>query len=121
MGVDGTIEIRGLRCRGRQGVTDEERAVDHGYLVDVAVRTDIDRAIAADDVSAATDISALASAVRAAVAARPRALVERITYDVARALLDGFPELHEARVKVTKPQPDGLGADAESVELTLHR
>ncbi len=121
MRVDGTIEIRGLRCRGRQGVTAEERSVEHVYLVDVAIRADLSRAIAADDVGAAADITAIAAVVRDAVGARPRALVERITHDVARALLDAFPEIEEARVTVTKPDPDGLDADAEAVELVLRR
>lgn len=119
--MDGVIEIHGLRCRGRQGVTEMERATLHEYLVDVAIRTDIGRAIAADDVSQATDISAIAATVRSALAERPRALVERITHDVARALLDAFPAVSEARVRVTKPRPEGLDADGEAVELVLRR
>lgn len=119
--TEGVIEIRGLRCRGRQGVTEAERAVEHDYLVDVWVRTDIARAIAADDVAAATDISAVAKTVRASVSERPRALVERMTHDAARALLERFPEVTEARVRVTKLRPAGLDADAEAVEITLRR
>ena len=117
----GTIQIRGLRCRGRQGTTPEERAQEHDYLVDVSVLADLGPAIAADDVRSALDISRLAQAVRDAVAERPRALVERITADVAAALLQRFPEAREVRVRVEKPEPAGLGADAESVELTLRR
>ena len=102
-------------------MTEAERAIAHEYLVDVAVRSDLARAIAADDVSQATDISAIAATVRSALAERPRALVERITHDVARALLDAFPEITEARVRVTKPRPEGLDAEAEAVELVLRR
>ena len=119
--MDGVIEIHGLRCRGRQGVTEEERSVEHEYLVDVAVRAALDRAVRTDDVSQATDISAIASTVRLALSERPRALVERITHDVARALLDAFPEITEARVRVTKPRPEGLDAEGEAVELVLRR
>jgi 7,8-dihydroneopterin aldolase/epimerase/oxygenase len=120
-GTEGTIQIHGLRCRGRQGSTPEERAREHEYLVDVSVVADLGRAIAADDVRSALDISAIAQTVREAVAERPRALVERITADVANALLGRFPEAREVRVRVEKPEPAGLGADAESVELTLRR
>ena len=119
--TEGVIEIRGLRCRGRQGVTEEERAKEQEYLVDVRVRTDVTAAIANDALAQATDISAIASAVRAAVAERPRALVERISADVARAVLDRLPAVSEATVKVTKPRPEGLDADSEAVELTLRR
>ena len=119
--MDGTIEIRGLRCRGHQGTTEAERARLQDYLVDVMVHTDLAEAVRADDVAFALDISSLASTVRAAVAERPRALVERITFDVARSVLARFPAIHEARVRVLKPHPEGLNADAEAVELVLRR
>jgi dihydroneopterin aldolase len=119
--VEGAIEIRALRCRGRQGTTADERAREQDYLVDIIVRTDISEAVRADDLASALDISALARVVREAVAERPRALVERITFDVARDVLARFPAVSEARVRVLKPQPDGLDADAEAVELVLRR
>lgn len=119
--IAGTIEIRGLRCHGRQGTTDAERALQHDYLVDVWVRADIARAIASDDLADAIDISAIAETVRASVAERPRMLVERITADVAHALLARFPEAKDVRVRVTKPHPAGLDAAAEGVELFLSR
>ena len=119
--LPGWVSIRGLRCEGRQGVTAEQRAQVNEYLVDVSCRADLGRAVALDDVAAAVDIAAIAATVRSAVAARPRALVERITADVARALFDSFAAVDEVRVRVEKPHPEGLGADAESVEIALTR
>ena len=119
--MEGNIEIRSLRCRGRQGTTPEERAREQDYLVDIVVRTDLADAVRADDVRSALDISVLATVVRDAVAERPRALVERITFDVARTVLARFPAVSEARVRVLKPDPEGLGAEAEAVELVLRR
>ena len=115
------MEIRSLRCRGRQGTTPEERALEHEYLVDVVIRTDLAEAVRADDLASALDISVLAKVVREAVAERPRTLVERITFDVARSVLAHFPAVSEARVRVLKPDPDGLDAEAEAVELVLRR
>lgn len=119
--MEGTIEIHALRCRGRQGTTADERAREQSYLVDVVVRTDLAEAVRADDLASALDISSLAKVVRDAVGERPRALVERITFDVARTVLARFPAVSEARVRVVKPEPDGLGAGAEAVELVLRR
>jgi dihydroneopterin aldolase len=118
---DARVEIRGLRCRGRQGTTDAERATEHEYFVDVTITADLSRAMASDDLADAVDISAIADAVRASVAERPRALVERITADVARALLERFPQVKDVRVRVAKPHPAGLDAEAEAVELFLTR
>jgi len=119
--MEGTIEIKALRCRGRQGTTPDERARQQDYLVDVVVRTDLAEAVRADDLGSALDISQLARVVREAVAERPRTLVERITFDVARSVLARFPAVSEARVRVLKPEPVGLDAGAEAVELVLRR
>ena len=119
--MEGTIEIRSLRCRGRQGTTPEERSRQQDYLVDIVVRTDLADAVRADDIGSALDISVLATVVREAVAERPRALVERITFDVARSVLARFPAVSEARGRVLKPEPEGLDAEAEAVELVLRR
>src|SRR5437016_14329229 len=119
--MSGVIEIKGLRCRGRQGVTESERAKEQDYVVDVRLTADIDQAITTDDLRHALDISAVASAVRASVAERPRALIERIAADAANALLAEFAKVSEVRVKVTKPRPDGLDAESEAVEITRGR
>ena len=64
--MEGTIEIRSLRCRGRQGTTPDERAREQDFFVDVVVRTDIADAVRADDLASALDISLLATVVREA-------------------------------------------------------
>src|SRR5207237_6534268 len=119
--LPGRILIRGLRCRGRQGPTPADQQQGHDYLVDVELSVDIADAVAKDDLAAALDISEVASCVRDEVARRPRVLVERLTADVARALLERFERVTEVRVRVEKPEPAGLDAAAEAVELTLRR
>jgi dihydroneopterin aldolase len=121
MPLPGRILIRGLRCRGRQGTTPAEQQQAHDYLVDVVVSVDIEKAVEKDDLAAALDISEVASCVREEIARRPRVLVERIAADVARALLAQFGQIEEVSVKVEKPEPAGLDAAAEAVELTIAR
>src|SRR5207248_6660086 len=119
--LPGRIEIRGLRCRGRQGITPADQQQAHDYLVDVSLSVDIAETVERDDLAAALDISAVASCVREEIARRHRVLLERMTADVARVLLDRFERVTEVRVKVEKPEPAGLDAAAEAVELTLAR
>src|SRR2546428_3040345 len=119
--LPGRILIRGLRCRGRQGTTPTEQQQAHDYLVDVSLSVDISEAVARDELAAALAISEVALCVREEVARRPRVLVERITADVARALLERFERVAEVTVKVEKPEPEGLEAAAEAVELTIAR
>jgi dihydroneopterin aldolase len=120
-GLSGWVSIRGLRCRARQGTTAQERERESDYLVDVAVRTDLRAAVESDDLAAAIDIAAIGEAVRAEMARCPRALVERMAADVAASLLERFAKADEVRARVEKPDPAGLGAAAESVEITLAR
>jgi 7,8-dihydroneopterin aldolase/epimerase/oxygenase len=119
--MPGRISIRGLRCRGRQGPTLADQQQAHDYLVDVALSVDIADAVLRDELAAALDIAEVAALVRAEVAGQPRALVERMTSDVARAILARFDRVTEVRVKVEKLEPDGLDAAAEAVELTISR
>src|SRR6266702_8726871 len=100
--LPGRIEIRGLRCRGRQGITPADQQQAHDYLVDVGLSVDIADAVAKDDLAAALDISDVAACVREEVARRPRVLLERMTSDVATALLTRCGKGTEARVKVEK-------------------
>ena len=117
----GWVSIRGLRCRARQGTTPQERERESDYLVDVAVHADLGAAIESDDLAQAIDIAAIAETVRAEMARRPRALVERMAADVAASLLEHFPDVLEVRARVEKQEPEGLGAAAESVEITITR
>lgn len=119
--LPGRIIIRGLRCRGRQGPTPGDQQHLQDYLVDLELSVDVAGAASTDDLAAALDITAVASLVRDEVARRPRVLLERMTADVAKALLERFDQVTEVRVKVEKPEPRGLDAAAEAVELTISR
>ena len=117
----GRVIIRGLRCRGRQGPTPADQQQAHDYLVDVALSVDIADAVATDELATAVDIAEVASCVRDEIARRPRVLLERMTADVAGALLARFERVAQVQVKVEKPEPAGLDAAAEAVELTIAR
>lgn len=119
--LPGRIIIRGLRCRGRQGPTSADQEHEQDYLVDIELAVDVADAARQDDLAAALDIAKVASLVRDEVARRPRVLLERMTADVAQVLLEQFDQVTEVRVKVEKPEPRGLDAAAEAVELTISR
>ena len=119
--MPGHIIIRGLRCRGRQGPTPADQQQAHDYLVDLALSVDIAEAVIRDELAAALDIAEVAAVVREEIARLPRTLLERMTSDVARGLLQRFDRVTEVRVRVEKPEPEGLDALSEAVELTISR
>lgn len=117
----GWLQLRGLRCPGRHGAYPSEQQVQRVFLVDLAVRADLLRASETDALADALDFAALAGAIREIVGGPPRALLEAVAADVARTILARFPPVGVVRVRLEKPNPPGLGAAAEGVELTLRR
>jgi dihydroneopterin aldolase len=119
--IVGEVQIQGLRCPGRHGAYPGEQDATRLFLVDVHVQTDIGAAARTDSLDQALDIAALAAAVREQVAGPPRALLERVALEVAQTLLERFPSIEQVRVRVRKPDPPGLDAAEEAIELTLGR
>ena len=119
--VPGRLSIRGLRCPGRHGAYPGEQDVERVFLVDVEVNLDIGPAARSDDLAAALDFALLAALIRRAVASPPRALLEAVVYDAARAVLEAFPTVDAVRVRIVKPNPQGLAAAEESAEVSLRR
>ncbi len=119
--LEGWLELRGLRCAGRHGAYPGEQDMDRPFVVDLRVAVDVDAAAESDDLADALDMTSLAAEVRGVVSKQPRALLERVAVDVARALLAAFPCIEEVRVRVAKPDPPGLDAVEEAVEISLPR
>ncbi len=119
--VPGWLEIHALRCEGRHGAYEGEQDRATRFLVDLAVRTDLASAIERDDLDATIDIAAIAATAREIVGGPSRTLLERVSSDVATAILKRFPSVEEVRVRIVKPEPDGLGASAEAAAITLAR
>lgn len=119
--LPGWLEVRGLRCPGRHGASPDEQTGQRLFLVDVVVRADVHAAAESDRLEDALDIAALVAAVREVVGGPPRVLLERVALDVARAILQRFPEAETVRVRLAKPDPPGLDAAEEAVELRLGR
>lgn len=115
------LEIHALRCEGRHGAYEGEQDRTRPFFVDIAVSADLRAAIERDDLDATVDIAAIAAIARKVVDGPPRKLLERLSTDVAKAILAEFPSVEEVRVRVVKPEPDGLGANAEAAAITLTR
>jgi dihydroneopterin aldolase len=115
----GRLRIRGLRCIGRHGSSAAQREIESTFLVDLSVKTDLEPAARADDLSSAVDLAALAATVREVVGGAARVLLETVVIDIARSLLSRFPELDEVSVQISVPEPAGLDAAEESIEVTM--
>ena len=108
------VTLTELRCPGRHGAYAGEQDQMRDFIVDVRV-TSVDGAPRPPDPERVSQIA------RRAVASASRKLLERVAYDVAASELAGIEVAEQVWVRVTKPEPPGLDADAEAVSLTLAR
>jgi dihydroneopterin aldolase len=115
--VSDRISIRGLSAQGVVGVHDWERAAPRELRIDLDLEVDLGTAAASDDLRDTVDYDALASAVRARVAATPRRLIEAVAEDVVAACL-ADPRVRGVVATVHKP---GAVAAAEGVSVTVCR
>ena len=116
-GIPGRVALRGLCCSATQG----DPPVATLLLVDVSIEIDLAAVVESDAYADVVDLADLAATMRQAVAAQPRRLLETIAVHAVRAVLTRYAAVREVRLRVIKPEPAGLDAAEESVEVRLSR
>jgi dihydroneopterin aldolase len=97
-----TIELVGLVVFGHHGYLEEERRLGQRFFVDLWVDVD-GEATATDRIEDTVDYRRLAGLVREVFAGQERLLLEGLTGAVADAIIERFPSVERARVRVRKP------------------
>lgn len=96
------VWLIGVECRCHVGVPAAERARRQKILIDVGLEVDAKAAAERDDFGKAADYSAVEKAVRAAVEAGERALIETLAEFAAAAALKAAPAATAVTVRVHK-------------------
>ena len=97
------IWIRGLALFGHHGVSLEERRRGQVFIVDA--RVDIERSKERDELSATVDYTAMMAALREQMETREFHLLESLAQALAGVLLERFPKIRRAQVRVRKRLP----------------
>jgi 7,8-dihydroneopterin aldolase/epimerase/oxygenase len=115
------IEVRGLKVKGRVGVTPEERAVPQPITVSVAARYDTRLASATDDLTATLDYDGVVRRIASLVSDGEFQLIETLADRIARLLLE-VEAVEDCWVRVAKPNaPLSEDVDEVAVEITRGR
>ena len=97
-----TIELQGLVVFGHHGYLEEERRLGQRFLVDLWVDVAGD-ATETDRIDETVDYRRLAALVREVFAGPERLLLEGLAGAVVDGIVERFPSVERARVRVRKP------------------
>lgn len=118
--IAGRVELRQLSCSGRHGDTGDGGAEQH-FFVDVTIELDLSPVALSDAYADVVDLADLARTVREVIGGTPRLLLETVAVHVVRQVLELYPTVRQVRLRLARPDPPGLGAAEEAVEVTLDR
>ncbi len=113
------VEIRGLKLKGRHGVTEEERGAEQPFVVNLAARIDARPAAILDDLSSTLDYEEAVRIVAKIVTGESYQLLETLADRIARSILANQRVL-DVWVRVAKTQAP-LSEDVEEVAVEVSR
>lgn len=116
------LGVSGIRFDGPHGVEPEEQARGNRFEADVKLQCTSAEAVATDELSDTVDYREITSLVRKVSSRQVYHLIESLAGAIASALLEVFPSVSEAVVRVAKLSPPGLdGVDRTEAEVTRRR
>jgi dihydroneopterin aldolase len=113
------VEIRGLKLKGRHGVTDEERSAEQPFVINLAARLDARPAAILDDLGSTLDYEEAVRVVAKIVTGESFQLLETLADRIARAILANRHVL-DVWVRVAKTEAP-LPEDVEEVAVEVSR
>ncbi|MBQ7440534.1 MAG: dihydroneopterin aldolase [Prevotella sp.] len=111
------ITLSGLRFHAYHGVMAQERQAGGDFLVDLQVMCDLEKAVHSDDLSDTLNYGTLYDLVHQEMM-QPSQLLEHVAGRIAQRVFDGFPQVENVVITVTKVNPP-MGADLKGASVTL--
>lgn len=95
----------------------QERQTGGDFLVDLQVMCDLEKAVHSDDLADTLNYGTLYDLVHQEMM-QPSQLLEHVAGRIAQRVFDGFPQVENVVVTVTKVNPP-MGADLKGASVTL--
>lgn len=111
------ITLSGLRFHAYHGVMAQERQTGGDFLVDLQVMCDLEKAVHSDDLADTLNYGTLYNLVHREMM-QPSQLLEHVAGRIAQRVFDGFPQVENVVITVTKVNPP-MGADLKGASVTL--
>lgn len=114
-----SISFKGLRAKGRIGVTAEERAAPQGLIVDLELELDLGPSGRSDDLEDTIDYSRITGGVARLIEETETLLLEHLAQKIADHLLTE-PKLDRVTVVLGKERPP-IPEEVDGVSVRIVR
>ena len=104
-GSSGTVRLVNAVFYAHHGVMQEEHQLGGRYEVDVALNLDFEAAAQTDNLENTVDYERVYSLVEEIVTSNRFYLIEKLSYLIARRVMEAFDVVTEVEVTVRKPNP----------------
>lgn len=113
------IEIEGMHFYAYHGHFEAEQIVGNDFIVNLEMQVDCSKAADSDNLDDALNYQAVYTLIQNEMVIKSR-LLEHVAKRILDALFAEFPNLQNAKVKVSKMNPP-MGGEIEKVSVTLER
>ncbi|SDN84641.1 dihydroneopterin aldolase [Bacillus sp. OK048] len=116
------IFVNQMEFYGYHGVFPEENKLGQRFIVDLMVQVDLKKAGETDELEYSVNYGELFLVCKEIVEGKPFKLIEAVAEKIATTVLEHFPLVLEATIKVIKPDPPIPGHyQSVAVEITRRR
>lgn len=111
----GKIYLKNIRLYAFHGCMDEEEKIGSDYIVNVVVKTNLDKSSKSDQLKDTVDYVALHAIVKEEMEQRAK-LLEHVADRILNRIIKEHPSVQKAKVKVSKRNPP-IGGNVEEVAV----
>ncbi len=112
------IRMKNCAFFARHGVLDEEETLGQRFYVDAELAVDPGDALSKDTIGGTVDYGLAFGVIEAIITGQRRFLIEALALEVAKALIERFPQIAKASITVRKPNAPVRGV-LDHVEVTV--
>jgi len=113
----GVIKVNGIKLYAYHGCMAEEAKIGTNYIVDVTVRSDLQKAARTDNLSDTADYVTINRVVADQMAIRSK-LIEVVCKRILDQLMEEMPMVTHAEVTIAKMYPP-INGNVESVSVSM--
>lgn len=115
---DSYIHLKGLRFHSYHGVMEQERLTGNDYVVDLAIKYDIEKALSSDELFDTLNYAEVYKIVAQEMDI-PSKLIERVAGRIGDRLFRRFPTIENIDMTIIKKNPP-MGGDCYGAGVEVH-